>query len=87
MSFVYEFLYRGAPDGSAWHVVLAETVDVLGQPTLVTSAPLTPDQAAAQGFPLSAVVDGINAQVMGELTSAQARIAALTTQLDTQEPS
>ena len=85
--FVYEFLYRGAPDASAWHVVLAETIDVMGQPTLVASAPLTPDQAAAQGFQLGAVLDGINAQALAELAAARDRISTLEAQLDAKEPS
>jgi len=85
--FVYEFLYRGALDASAWHVVLAETADVMGQPTLVTSPPLTPDQAQAQGFALEAVLAGINTQTLAELAAARERISTLEAQLDAKEPS
>ena len=72
MAYVYEFLYRGRPNGeSAYHVVLAEEVtDSFGRNRLSESNALTPAQAEALGFPLPTIIVDINAAVMAERDQA-----------------
>ena len=71
--YVYEFLYRGRPNGdSAYHVILGDVVDNFGQPKHVESSVLTPAQAEALGFPLPKIIEGINAAVMAERDQAVA---------------
>lgn len=76
--FVEEFLYRGRAEGpSAWHVVLGVVVDDgFGETTLNLKGPLTPGQAEAMGYPLSKVVEGINAGVLATLEAERAAHAA-----------
>lgn len=63
--YVYEFLYRGRPNGDvAYHVILADEVEVMGKVTHVERGPLTPEAAAELGFPLKKIVAGINAEVL-----------------------
>lgn len=77
MAYVYEFLYRGRPNGeSAYHVVLADVVNTLGRDQHVESNALTPEQAEARGFPLKAVLAEINTVVMAERDQALADKAA-----------
>jgi hypothetical protein len=63
--YVYEFLYRGRPNGDvAYHVILAEEVEAMGQKRHVERGPLTPEAAAELGFPLEKIVEGINAEAL-----------------------
>jgi hypothetical protein len=65
MTYVYEFLWRGHADGSvAYHVILADEVEALGQTQHVESIALTPEHAAEQGFPLETIIENINAQAL-----------------------
>ncbi|WP_182179346.1 hypothetical protein [Methylobacterium radiotolerans] len=71
-----EFLWRGRPAGSdqatAWHIRLMATggTDDFGRPVpAANSDPLTPEQAAEQGFPLPKVLETINADALGEVES------------------
>ena len=97
--YLYEFLYRGRPAGSAeppaWHVVLGQHVTPPGarEPQFVASGALTPAQAQAAGFPLSAVLAGIDAAAlagrdaaMAERDAAVAERDALAAQLAALQP-
>jgi hypothetical protein len=65
MMYVYEFLWRGRPDGEvAYHVILADEVDTFGKKSHVESGVLTPEQAEEMGFPLAAIIDNINAAAL-----------------------
>ena len=88
--YLYEFLYRGQPDGTGdFHVVLAgASTDAFGVVTTQQSQAMTPDQAAAAGFPLPTLIAGINgamattaAGLQTQLAGAQAQISTLQTQL------
>ncbi|MFH6786695.1 hypothetical protein [Methylobacterium sp. MA0201] len=80
--FLYEFLYRGRPAGSAeapaWHVVLGQHVTPPGASAtqFVASAALTPAQAEAAGFPLAAVLAGIDAAALAGRDAAVAEAEA-----------
>jgi hypothetical protein len=80
--FLYEFLYRGRPAGSAeapsWHVVLGQHVTPPGatEAQFVASGALTPAQAEAAGFPLAAVLAGIDAAALAGRDAALAEAAA-----------
>ncbi|WP_288587647.1 hypothetical protein [uncultured Methylobacterium sp.] len=86
--FLYEFLYRGRPVGSAeapaWHVVIGQHVTPPGaaEAQFVASGALTPAQAEAAGFPLSAVLDGIEAAALAGRDAALAEAAALRRERD-----
>ena len=83
--YLEEFLYRGRPDGQtpAYHMVLGDAgVDAFGNPSLSLSGPLTPAQAEALGFPLSAVADAINTGTMAALTQVQSELAAVMAERD-----
>ncbi|GJD63320.1 hypothetical protein [Methylobacterium frigidaeris] len=81
-AYLYEFLYRGRPAGSAeapaWHVVLGRHVTPPGasEAQFVASGALTPAQAEAAGFPLSAVLDGIDAAALAGRDAAMAAAEA-----------
>lgn len=80
--YLEEFLYRGrAPDDPrepAYHVILGEVgQDGFGQRTIALSPALTPDQAREAGFPLPAIVEAVNADLMDQNVSLLARIAEL----------
>jgi hypothetical protein len=81
--FLYEFLYRGRPAGDpqdpAWHVVLGQHVAPPGatEAQFVQSGALTPEQAAAAGFPIAAVLDGINAAALTGRDAARTEAARL----------
>lgn len=63
--YVYEFLWRGRPNGeTAYHVILANEQNLFGEVRHVESNVLTPAQAEAQGFPLAAVLADINAAAL-----------------------
>lgn len=85
-AYVYEFLYRGQPPGSAappaWHVILAvPDTDGLGNPTTTYSPAMTPDQAVAQGMTLPSLITGINTAVAGQVTALQAQVTTLQAQV------
>lgn len=86
--YLYEFLYRGRPAGSAeapaWHVVVGQYVTPPGaqEPQFVASGALTPAQAEAAGFPLSAVLAGIDAAALAGRDAAAAEAAALRRERD-----
>ncbi len=79
--YLYEFLYRGRPEGSteppAWHVVLGQQVTLPGaaEAQFVASGALTPAQAEAAGFPLTAVLAGIDAAALAGRDAALAEAA------------
>lgn len=81
-TYLYEFLYRGRPAGSseppAWHVVLGQHVTPPGasEAQFVASGALTPAQAEAAGFPLTAVLAGIDAAALAGRDAAQAEAEA-----------
>lgn len=80
--FLEEFLYRGRPPDAteppAYHVVLGDVVrDAFGRTLLTTSGALTPDQAAAAGFPLPAVIAAIDAGLMAENAALRGELDAL----------
>ncbi len=82
-AYLYEFLYRGQPSGSAvapdYHVIIAVPgTDAFGNPTLTTSQAMTPAQAQAQGFDLPSIVSTINTALMAQNAALQAQLAALT---------
>ncbi|WP_288587443.1 hypothetical protein [uncultured Methylobacterium sp.] len=87
--YLYEFLYRGRPAGSteapAWHVIVGQQVTLPGasEAQFVTSGALTPAQAEAAGFPLSAVLDGIDAAALAGRDAAVADAEAARTDAET----
>ncbi|MET7245887.1 hypothetical protein ABZT49_21285, partial [Methylobacterium sp. EM32] len=80
-AYLYEFLYRGRPAGSAeppaWHVVLGQRVTPPGsaEAQFVASGALTPAQAEGAGFPLSTVLAGIDAAALAGRDAALAEAA------------
>lgn len=86
--YLYEFLYRGRPPGSAeapaWHVVLARSVVLpgTGEVQVVPSGALTPAQAEAAGFPLAMVLSGIDAAALAGCEAAVAEAAGLRRERD-----
>ncbi len=86
--YLYEFLYRGRPAGSAeapaWHVVLGRHVTPPGatEAQFVASGALSPAQAEAAGFPLSVVLAGIDAAALAGRDAAVAEAAALRRERD-----
>lgn len=80
--YLYEFLYRGRGPASnappAYHVILAQdTRDATGAVTTATGPALTPEQAAANGFPLSSIVEGLNAQALADAANARNGVSEL----------
>lgn len=80
--YLYEFLYRGRPPGSAeppaWHVVLGRHVTApdAREAQFVASAALAPAQAEAAGFPLAAVLAGIDGAALAGRDAALAEAEA-----------
>lgn len=79
-----EFTWRGRPPGSDqpsdWHIRLMATggTDDFDKPVpAAISDPLTPDQAAARGFPLPKVLEAINVEALAEVESLRAAKADL----------
>lgn len=72
MAYVYEFLYRGRPDGSeAYHVIVADEVkDPAGIVKHIETAPMTPAQAEAAGFPLDKILSEITAAALRDREQA-----------------
>lgn len=73
--YIEEFLWRGRPPGSdqplAYHVVLGSFgKDAFGRDGVTISDPMTPAQAEQMGFPLSTIVNGINAVTLQERDAA-----------------
>ncbi len=68
--YLYEFLYRGRPEGDpqppSWHVVIGQHNAVPGtdEQQFVSGPPLNPAQAEAAGFPLDKVLEGVNAAAL-----------------------
>ena len=81
--YLYEFLYRGQPDGTGdFHVVLAGTsTDAFGVVTTQQSKAMTPDQAAAAGFPLPTIIAGINGAMSTTISGLQSQLAAAQSQI------
>ncbi len=82
--YLYEFLYRGRPVGDeqppSWHVIIGQYVTPPGarEAQFVASGALTPAQAEGAGFPLSAVLAGIDAAALaGRDTALAERDAAV----------
>lgn len=78
-AYVYEFLYRGQPVGSAtppaYHVIVAVPgTDAFGNPTLALSRPMTPDEATAQGLALPKIISGINTALTAEIASLKIQL-------------
>jgi hypothetical protein len=90
VQFVYQYLYRGRPEsghGSGspdWSVVLGRYVEMpgLSEPRMLETGPLTPEQAAAAGFPLSGIIDGINAAALADRDAQAAALVAMTAERD-----
>lgn len=80
-AYLYEFLYRGRPPGSAeapaWHVVIGQNVTLPGssESQFVSSGALTPAQAEAAGFPLPTILTSIDAAAMASRDAALADAA------------
>ncbi|MGU3386941.1 hypothetical protein ACLBYG_20690 [Methylobacterium sp. D53M] len=81
---IEEFCWRGRPEGSDqpadWHIRLMATggMDDFNKPIpAALSDPMTPEQAAAAGFPLPTIFAAINADALAQVTSLQATIATL----------
>ncbi|MGU3387300.1 hypothetical protein ACLBYG_22510 [Methylobacterium sp. D53M] len=86
---IEEFLWRGRPAGSdqpaAWHIRLMATggVDDFNAPIpAVVSDPMTPEQAAAAGFPLPVILAAINTEALAQVANLQGALAALQKTLD-----
>ena len=82
--YVYEFLYRGRvkDEDSAYHVILADEIDLAGQKKHVETPPMTASQAEALGFPLPAILADINATMLAERDSARAEKDAIKAERD-----
>ena len=88
-AYLYEFLFRGKPPGSAqapdYHVIVAVPgTDAFGNPTIAYSQAMTPDQATAGGMTLPTIISGINAALTAEIATLQAQLASL--QSDAESP-
>lgn len=69
-----------APD---YHVEIGvDRYDEFGNPDPRLSGAMTPEQAAAKGFPLEAVIQGINQTAIDECLRLRAQVASLQAQLD-----
>lgn len=88
--FVHEFLYRGRPENGpgsgapGWHVVIGQYIESLGRSEmeLRQSEPLTPEQAAAAGFSLPAILKAINAAALADRDAQAAALVAMTAERD-----
>lgn len=81
--YVYEFLWRGRPDGEAsYHVILAEQIESFGKTAHVESGVLTPEQAKTLGFPITAIVKNINAMALAARDQALTEKAAAEAERD-----
>lgn len=67
MAELYEYFYRGPTFDNgmraSYHVVLSEDVEAFGKKQTITRGPLTPTQAAAEGFTLDVVQGAMAAQL------------------------
>lgn len=84
--YLYEFLYRGRPPGSAeepaWHVVLgAVGEDAFGRPVHAEKT-LDMAQAAAAGWDLPKIIEAINASALAEAEMLRREIEAKEQALD-----
>jgi hypothetical protein len=88
---LYEFLYRGRPEGHPeppdYHVILADDgLNTFGNPTIAYSPALTPDQAKAQGFDLPSICAAINTGLAAENAALKAENAALKAETAAKKP-
>jgi len=87
MTYPYEFFWRGrGPSDSRspdYHVILAEEVTIAGVTKEMIGDVMTPAQAAAAGFPLSAILGGINSAALAQVDALTADKATLQQQLAT----
>ena len=87
--YLYEFLYRGRPKGSAepsdYHVILARAVeDPFTKATMTTtSQAMTPDGAKALGFDLATIVAAVDPGPLAATASLQAPLAAAQLKIET----
>lgn len=84
--FLYEFLFRGGDPatgaGGAWHIRIAQSVALPGEAAhVVIGGALTPEQAAAAGFPLPTVLAAINAEALAQVASLNGSLAAKTAKM------
>lgn len=88
--FLYEFLYRGRPSSGhgsgapGWHAIIGQYVEMPGQsePQFVSSEALTPEQAAAAGFSLPAILKAINAAALADRDAQAAALVTMTAERD-----
>lgn len=83
-AYLYEFLWRGRPSGSAeapaYHVILArDATDGFGGTTTSLSPAMTPDQAAAAGFAMPAILADLNLALVSEASALKVSNAELVT--------
>lgn len=81
-TYLYEFLWRGQPDGSSdYHVILAapQVNPLTGATSILTGSAMTPTQAEAAGFPLATVIDTINHKALSDVTDLTSQVTTLTT--------
>ena len=73
MAYVYEYLYRGRvrEEDAAYHVIIGDVIDVLGEKKHVETPPLTAAQAEAMGFPLPRILAEINTVMLNERDAAR----------------
>ncbi|TGD96481.1 hypothetical protein [Methylobacterium nonmethylotrophicum] len=81
------FVYRGRPpwvtEAPAWHVEIGRCVeDDDGGREMLMPLTLTPEQAAAAGFPLPAVLAAIDVAALADRDAALAEAAALRSERD-----
>ncbi len=79
-TWVEEFLVRRRPSWSdqpsEYHVVIGTSVTTAsGRRTVSTTPPMTPAEAAAEGYDLATLIEGINAGALVECTKAVAEVA------------
>lgn len=85
---IEEFVYRGRPAGSdqpgSWHIrlmAMGGSDDFGGPIPAALSDPLTPEDAAARGYPLPEVLAAINADALAQVTALRASADTLTATL------
>lgn len=85
-TFVYEFLYRGKPDGTdAFHVQLGQVgTDAFGSP-LPNGPVMSAEAALAAGVELPDIIKTINLQVMADLEALKTEITGVKLKLETAE--
>lgn len=84
--WIEEFLFRGRPPSGpdsdqtpTWHVVIGQQQDspfAGREKDRNLAGPMSPEQAEALGWPLSRLLDGINAEAVRSLNELQAQVEA-----------